>query len=259
MSSPFAITVANTTVQLPESRQGEVIFTVSNTSGQQLEGRANISTTAPASVEWFQLAGDIKRSFASDETHQSQVQIAVPPDAQPGSYSLYLEMIGVENPDEQYSRGPTVQVEVPAAAKEPAGTPFPWWIVAVVVGVLLVGGGLVAYLIWGRGDTNGPVAEATATPTPTSEPTPMPTRTVGITIVPITPPVIANPTLSIYSSGMLEIPQTWSADLDEGLVGEGTRDIWFEAETATSRFITPRAENIGSCHIKTPGYVVIMV
>jgi hypothetical protein len=67
-----------------------------------------------------------------------------------------------------------VQVQVPAAAKEPAAAPFPWWIVAVVVGVLLVGGGLMAYLIWGRDDTNGPVAEAT--PTPTSVPTPMPTN-----------------------------------------------------------------------------------
>ncbi len=44
-----------------------------------------------------------------------------------------------------------------------------------------------------------------------------------------------------FSTGPLNISQTWTADLDRGLVGDNAAaDIWFEAETATLLFITPR-------------------
>lgn len=58
--------------------------------------------------------------------------------------------------------------------------------------------------------------------------------------------VIGNPTLPddapsvTYRTGPLSIPQTWQADLDEGQVGEGTADIWFQAVTGTERYIDPR-------------------
>jgi hypothetical protein len=43
-----------------------------------------------------------------------------------------------------------------------------------------------------------------------------------------------------HSTGPLVIPQTYLADLDEGQVTQDGADIWFEADTATSRFVTPR-------------------
>ena len=44
-----------------------------------------------------------------------------------------------------------------------------------------------------------------------------------------------------HSTGLLTISQTWTADLDEGEVGAGAdSDIWFQAATATERYITPR-------------------
>ncbi len=46
---------------------------------------------------------------------------------------------------------------------------------------------------------------------------------------------------SIISSGNLDIPQTWTVDLDKGELGaKADTDIWFEADTATLRYITPR-------------------
>ena len=45
-----------------------------------------------------------------------------------------------------------------------------------------------------------------------------------------------------HRTGHLTIDQTWTADLDRGVTG-GPRDqadIWFEADTATRRYITPR-------------------
>lgn len=44
-----------------------------------------------------------------------------------------------------------------------------------------------------------------------------------------------------HSTGELVIPQTWAADLDEGSVTtDAASDIWFEAVTATERYVTPR-------------------
>lgn len=54
-------------------------------------------------------------------------------------------------------------------------------------------------------------------------------------------PVDSDPPLVTHSTGPLEIPQTWTADLDEGVVGAGSdADIWFEAVTATERYVTPQ-------------------
>jgi N-acetylneuraminic acid mutarotase len=48
--------------------------------------------------------------------------------------------VDLANPDDNFSEGPTVKFVVPAAV--PTRRPFPWWIVAAVVGVLiLVGAG----------------------------------------------------------------------------------------------------------------------
>ncbi len=43
------------------------------------------------------------------------------------------------------------------------------------------------------------------------------------------------------SRGSLSVPQTWTVDLDEGKVGPRQEaDIWFEAVTATERYLTPQ-------------------
>lgn len=46
---------------------------------------------------------------------------------------------------------------------------------------------------------------------------------------------------NIIASGNRKIPQTYLFDLDSGaLVRDGEADIWFEAETETERYLTPR-------------------
>jgi len=43
-----------------------------------------------------------------------------------------------------------------------------------------------------------------------------------------------------FKAGPMTIPQTYLADLDYGVVRPKGADIWFQAKTATQRFITPR-------------------
>jgi hypothetical protein len=85
----------------------------------------------------------------------------------------------------------------------------------------------------------------TPTRLPTNTPVPTPTRVpptdtpYPVTPVPPGPADTVEPPRT-HATGALDIPQTWQADLDEGAVGSGSAaDIWFEAQTATARYVTP--------------------
>lgn len=54
--------------------------------------------------------------------------------------------------------------------------------------------------------------------------------------------VVAPAAPRTLSTGGVDLQQTWVVDLDTGRVGgnDGRGDIWFQAKTATQRFLTPR-------------------
>jgi hypothetical protein len=54
--------------------------------------------------------------------------------------------------------------------------------------------------------------------------------------LPVPPPPVVPVT---YSTALLDVPQTYEADLDTGVVGSAGADFWFEAQTAILRYITP--------------------
>ena len=273
MPTLFHITPASTTISLDSSRKGRATFTVTNASGLQMQARANVVALDPNTRGWFRLAEDPEHSFGAGDTTQYTVQIDVPARAPAGRVSFRLDVVGVENPDEDYTEGPPVQVVVPETPEE--SRPFPWWILAVAGGVLLIGI-ILAIVLWPRQATvpyvrglpeaaawatiqaarlepvvdevpnPAPIGQAIAT-TPEADTrlrrgsevnlivsagqtaTPAPTATPEPTPMPVT-----------HSTGSLAIDQTWMADLDEGQVDVGAgMDIWFEAETATERYVTP--------------------
>jgi hypothetical protein len=143
MPNPFSITAAADSVRLDSQGRGSMSFTVSNTSGRSRRGRARLVPADPGQASWLSLEGEAERDFTADGTHQFTVRIAVPPGTPVGRHTFGLDLVSVENPDEEWSQGPKVAFEVPAP---PPRKPFPWWILVVVAGVLLVGG-LVAWLV----------------------------------------------------------------------------------------------------------------
>src|SRR4051794_37351857 len=139
MPGPFAITAAANLIHLDEKRQASTSFTVLNSSGRQLRGRARLTAQTPAAQSWLTLVGEAERDFAIAGTQQYSVQIAVPPTAPAGSQAFRLDVVGVENPDEQLSEGPLVQVEVPAPAAPAVKKGFPVWIpIAAGAALLLI-------------------------------------------------------------------------------------------------------------------------
>jgi len=142
MAGPFAITTTGKQHQLNEEQQAEVTFTVTNQLQRQLTGRARLVALGDTDAAWLSIVGEEERPFQVADTRQYTVAVNVAPGTPAGEYLLRLDMIGVENPDELYSEGPTVAFTVPEPPPPPR--PFPWWIVAAAVAVVIVGG----LLIW---------------------------------------------------------------------------------------------------------------
>ena len=163
MPHNFAITSASNSATLNAQRQGDATFTVSNTSGQAQRGRASVVAQQPASAGWLSVAGEVERDFAPGATQQYSVKINVPPNAPPGTYSFRLDMVGVENPDEDFTEGGPVTFSVPAPVAAPPNRRFPIWIpiVAMIV-VLLIAGSIIAAIVANMNRPPARVTSATA-------------------------------------------------------------------------------------------------
>lgn len=142
MASTFSITSTSTAVHLDAQQRGEVAFTVSNTSGRSVRGRAKLVAQDPAQRDWLTVAGDTERDFPVSGAQQFIVQVAVPPASKEGKYVFRLDAVSVQNPDEDYTQGPTVAFTV--AKHEP---PKRWWIAAVAVAAVVLIGGLAVWLV----------------------------------------------------------------------------------------------------------------
>lgn len=146
MANLFAITTSTNTVILGVDRRGQASFTVTNISGAFNRGRARLAPQNPVSAPWLSIQGETERDFPTATTQQFTVAVAVPGKAPPGKYVFRLDMVGVNNPDEDFSQGPGVTFEVTVVPVPK----FPWWIVVVAVVVLLAIAGAVTAIILTR-------------------------------------------------------------------------------------------------------------
>ncbi len=137
MARVFTITAPSSTMALDAQGRGELAFTIANASGRVLRGRARVVPQDPAPIAWFTLVGEPERDFPAGGVQQFTVQVAVPAAAKEGNYTFRLDAFSVQNPEEDYTQGVTVAFVV---AKREVGKRFPWWIVAVAAGVLVIGG-----------------------------------------------------------------------------------------------------------------------
>ena len=144
MARPFAITTANTTIQLDAKGAGEVSFTVTNSSKHSLRGRARVVAKDPTNESWLSIAGETERDFPPDATQQFTLRVQVPQGSPAGTYRCAISVASIENPDEEYADSPVVAFEVKQS--EVAPKKFPWWIIIVVVAVLVVTG-VVIYIV----------------------------------------------------------------------------------------------------------------
>jgi beta-lactam-binding protein with PASTA domain len=140
MPSIFAITPDDekVTVRLTAQGRGEFAFTVTNMSGKAITARARITAKDPSQLSWYKIQDDPQRNYPGVKgVEKFTVQIAAPATAAPGTYSFHLDVISIENPDELFTIGPAVSVEVPQPVKK---QPMKLWpILAGLAAVIVIG------------------------------------------------------------------------------------------------------------------------
>jgi len=169
MARAFDITTTSPTLRLDGSRRGEVAFTVTNSRGQPVKGRAVVIPEGQTPPEWFSLVDEPERDFPKDGTHVFHVKAAVPASQPASEHAFHLLVVDTANPDEFFAEGPSMSLRVPAPVVI-ARRRVPWWIpVSAVAAVLLMV--LVGVLLKNRGDDagtggSGPVAQPEPEPPP---------------------------------------------------------------------------------------------
>jgi hypothetical protein len=123
----FTVTAAGAKVKLDAAGRARAPFTVTNASAQPCTGRLLARPSEPAKPEWFSIVGESVRDFGANASEQVVVQLLVPPATPFGSYSFRLDAVSEDDPDEDYTEGPSVAFDVapPPQAKRAL---FSWWL-----------------------------------------------------------------------------------------------------------------------------------
>lgn len=140
--------------------QGAAGFTVRYVGERPVEAKAEAVALQGAEQSWLQVAQPATKDMQSNQTQTFKVLVTVPPGTPAGRYGLRLDVMSVNNTDEEYNQGPVVSFEVPETAATPPQKEqgVSWWgIVAVVVVLALLAGGIVWYVKSRNGsDPNDP-------------------------------------------------------------------------------------------------------
>ena len=129
MANIFAITTANDTLKLDPNGHTKAVFTVSNRTTRTLRGLAKLRPLDNTKQEWLKLAGENERDFVPGGTLQFTISFEPTPNT-PGKYRFRLDVVSTVNPDEDFTEGPTVVVDVPAPKPPP---PSKVWIIPVAL------------------------------------------------------------------------------------------------------------------------------
>jgi hypothetical protein len=154
MPSSFTITTTATDALKADAKgHTQAVFTVTNATARPVRGMAGVNSLGDTKREWLSIAGETERDFAAGTTQQFTVNFDAPVAAPPAGtsaakYPFRLNVASAMNPDEDFAEGPTVTVEVaPARAEEEKPPPGRLWWIIPVAAVVLIGIGVVTWLL----------------------------------------------------------------------------------------------------------------
>ena len=152
MARYFDITALTTLISLDAERKGVASLTVTNATNASIRGDAIVIPKSGAKQEWFTIER-ASRHYDPGASEQLSVAIDAGMDAAPATYGFQVRvLLGGGVPEEQFDDGPLVKFdveEIPDKPQPPTPTPkkpFPWWIVAIIVGAIAAL--LIGVAIW---------------------------------------------------------------------------------------------------------------
>jgi hypothetical protein len=153
----FEIPDGPTTVPLKAEggfHKGSAVFGVTNKTGEGLTARFSVQVQGDGKAEWYTVQGEPERAVAAGENQTVTVVAKIPGATPPGQHRMKLRVVNVNDPDNDSTDSTAATVTVPVAEKkeEKPKKPFPWWILAVAGGVLvLVIGAIIAIVVMNGG------------------------------------------------------------------------------------------------------------
>lgn len=144
MARLFDVSTTADLTNIDAGKSARLVFTVTNTTQKPQRGSLRAKALDSGQGAWLDVVGDDEREFAPGFTHQVELTVTLPPGTSPGKFRVRLDALSVANPDDDYTEGPVVGVNVGAGEAPPK--PSMWW-VWLIVGILVLAlGGLVYWL-----------------------------------------------------------------------------------------------------------------
>jgi len=161
----FEIPDGPTTVALKTEagfHKGNAVFGVTNKTGEGLTARFSVQIQGGGKAEWYSIQGEPERPVAAGETQTVTVVAKIPAATPPGQHRIKLRATNVNDPDNDSTDSAVATVTIPAVAKPPVKKkPFPWWIIAVAAGVLVLVIGIIVAVVLMSGPKGTPVPKVT--------------------------------------------------------------------------------------------------
>ena len=145
-----SFTIETTTDTLKADAKGPpkaAAFTVINMTSRPVRGLATVKALGDTKREWLSIAGEIERDFGGGAKEHFTVNFDTA-SAPAGRYRFRLDVASALNPEEDFTEGPPVTVEV-AAMPVRKPKPFPKWIIPVIASVVLLVGVVLAWRMCG--------------------------------------------------------------------------------------------------------------
>ena len=133
MPRKFTITTPSETVRLGDNGRGNVVFTLTNTSGTLQPVLIRAAPLGNTQAAWLSVQQP-EREFPSGGAAQVPVSVTVPPGTAAARYPFRLDIVSAQRSGEDYEEGPTVSFEVAPTAPPPNR----WWIWVAAAALLLV-------------------------------------------------------------------------------------------------------------------------
>ncbi|MEP7104815.1 MAG: hypothetical protein ABI838_03095 [Chloroflexota bacterium] len=112
----FEVTAQQAAVKVDAAGKGRAGFGA--TAAAAIRGRALTVPLGAAQAGWFSVEGDPQRMFQPWVAERFEVNVEIPAGTT-GDLGFRLDVVGIDNPDEQYGRGPEVKLQLVGSALPP--------------------------------------------------------------------------------------------------------------------------------------------
>jgi len=130
----FQVTTPNARVNLRPEGTLDVPYSVTNVSAGARRAAFSVKASDPQTQKWYSIRGTPSLEFSPGTTQQVIVVVAPANGAAPKDYSFSLIAALADNPDIDFTEGPSVTYALAAADKKK----FPWWLVIAAVAIVAI-------------------------------------------------------------------------------------------------------------------------